>query len=486
MKKSNIKILLTGLVVVLTLTSKAQWEGPKYGEDSIACITNISLYREAFRLQNYAEAYGYWKKTKENCPMSTKNIFTNGPIILDYMIKKEKDSLKKAAYIQELFDLYELRIKCYPSDEAYALGQIAVNTMQYRAYEWEKAYETFNKAIELGKTETSPQVLDVFFITAERYMNNKGLTSEVTIDAYDKITDVLDSKLDESEIAFEKAMRKIYDLQEKLDSGQVSKDEYDALYEDCKVDSAKAAKTFDLYQRVAKNMDIRFSKYAKCDDLITIYEKKLAQSKDERTLQQIIKFFVKENCTDNEIYDNAVEELHKIKPTARTALAMATISCYKRKNYSEAVDYCKEALPLFEKESDKIRTYYILVESYKQLGQYTAARENAYNILRLNPSEAFAYVVIGDLYYGSGSACGSIELPTAIYWVAADKYSKAMSMTVNQQDDERKQRIYKEAQTKLSTVSRYFPKIETYFQLGLQKGQSYRVECWIGETTTVR
>lgn len=61
-----------------------------------------------------------------------------------------------------------------------------------------------------------------------------------------------------------------------------------------------------------------------------------------------------------------------------------------------------------------------------------------------------------------------------------------MSMTVNQQDDERKQRIYKEAQTKLSTVSRYFPKIETYFQLGLQKGQSYRVECWIGETTTVR
>ena len=263
--------------------------------------------------------------------MSTKNIFTNGPIILDYMIKKEKDSLKKAAYIQELFDLYELRIKCYPSDEAYALGQIAVNTMQYRAYEWEKAYETFNKAIELGKTETSPQVLDVFFITAERYMNNKGLTSEVTIDAYDKITDVLDSKLDESEIAFEKAMRKIYDLQEKLDSGQVSKDEYDALYEDCKVDSAKAARTFDLYQRVAKNMDIRFSKYAKCDDLITIYEKKLAQSKDERTLQQIIKFFVKENCTDNEIYDNAVEELHKIKPTARTALAMATISCYKRK-----------------------------------------------------------------------------------------------------------------------------------------------------------
>ena len=89
-----------------------------------------------------------------------------------------------------------------------------------------------------------------------------------------------------------------------------------------------------------------------------------------------------------EIYDNAVEELHKIKPTARTALAMATISCYKRKNYSEAVSYCKEALPLFEKESDKIRTYYILLKAINSLDNILQ-RENAYNILRLNPKRSF-------------------------------------------------------------------------------------------------
>lgn len=483
MKKRK-KILLAVFMVAFTFTATAQWNGPKYGEDSIACITNISLYREAYKQGNYLEAYKYWKQTIKNCPMSNKNNFTNGPIILENLLKNEKDSSKKAAYIQELFDLYELRIQCYPSDEAYSLGQIAVNTMRFRAYEWEKAYELFNKAIELGGTTTSPQVLDVFFVTAERYMNNKQLTSEIMIDAYDKITEILDYKLDESEIEFDKSMRKIYDLQSKLDSGLISKDEFDVTYEDLAKDSVRTENVFEQYQRVAKNMDIRFSQYANCDDLVQIYGKKLEQSKDERILRQIIKFFNKEGCTNNDIYVTAVEEIHKIQPNANTAFYMGLIS-FKKEKYQDAISYFKEAITMFEKVSDKIKTYIMLAESYNKVGQYSIAKENAYNILKLNPNEARAYILMGDLYASSGSACGSLELPGAIYWAAADKYSKAMSMTSGK-NDENQTKIYNDAQAKLNSVARAFPKIETYFQLGLQKGQSYRVECWIGETTTVR
>ncbi len=483
MKKRN-QILLSASLLIFSITASAQWTGPKYGEDSVECITNMSLYRESFKQRNYAEAYIPWKKTIQNCPISSKNNFTNGPVILEYLIKNEKDSAQKEAYIQELFDLYQLRIQCYPEDEAYALGQIAVNTMRFRAYEWEKAYETFNKAIDLGGKTTSPQVLDVFFITAERYMINKQLTTEVMIDAYDKITEILDEITDESEIAFDKAMRKIYLLQNKLDSQLISKDEYEVRYEDLAQDSARTGKIFEQYQKVAKNMDIRFSNYAKCKDLIQIYGKKLEQNKDERILRQIIKFFVKENCTDNNIYTSAVEELHKIQPTAKTGLAMATVS-YRNGAYQDAINYCKETLPLLEKESDKISTYILLAESYKQIGQYTAARESAYNILKSNPNDARAYVVIGDLYYSSAGACSSLELPAAVYWAAADKYSKAISMTAGKEDDNQK-KIYSDAQTKLNSAARLFPKIETYFQLGLTKGQSYRVGCWISETTSVR
>lgn len=93
--KKRVKILFTGIIVAFTFTATAQWDGPKYGEDSVACITNISLYRESFRQENYAEAYKYWQWTIQNCPMSSKNNFTNGPVILEHLIKTKKIQQKK-------------------------------------------------------------------------------------------------------------------------------------------------------------------------------------------------------------------------------------------------------------------------------------------------------------------------------------------------------------------------------------------------------
>ena len=116
--------------------------------------------------------------------------------------------------------------------------------------------------------------------------------------------------------------------------------------------------------------------------------------------------------------------------------------------------------------------------------QYSQARECAYKILKKNPTNGRAYILIGDLYAHSGC---STEVPGAANWAAADKYSKAMSVAAATKDvDEKQQKVYDEAQQKLSQVSARFPKAETYFQRGLQKGQTIRVECWINETTVVR
>ena len=153
-------------------------------------------------------------------------------------------------------------------------------------------------------------------------------------------------------------------------------------------------------------------------------------------------------------------------------------------SYSEAETYLKEALSLYEKESDIIKSYLLLGETYNRMKQYSQARECAYKILKKNPTNGRAYILIGDLYAHSGC---STEVPGAANWAAADKYSKAMSVAAATKDvDEKQQKVYDEAQQKLSQVSARFPKAETYFQRGLQKGQTIRVECWINETTVVR
>jgi tetratricopeptide (TPR) repeat protein len=447
----------------------------KYGEDSLECVKNVSLYREDFKQNNYRKAYLAWKWVVDNCPMSTKYIFTNGPVILDYLIANEKDSTKREGYIDELFNLFELRIKCYPPDEGYVLGRIGVYLMKYRKNEYKKALDQMGKSIELENKESSPQVLDIYFQTAEVYMSREKLTSETMIEAYDKVTEVLDAMIDEGEIKMEKVMRTIYTLRENLDSGIISQDDYTATYENRAKDSAKAANELTQLRNVSNNMDIRFSKYASCDILMQIYTKKFETNKDLRTLRQIVKFFTKENCTDNDLFIAAVEELYKQTPNANMAFYMGRIKCQKGE-YHEALNYLNQALDMFEKEADKIKTYLLMAECYRQLNQYSVARETAYKILKLNPNDGRVYIFIGDLYMATASSCAT-DVAGAAYWAAADKFTKAKAI-----DPERAE----EAQKRLNTAIARFPKIESFFQYGLRKGDSYRVDCWIGETTTIR
>jgi tetratricopeptide (TPR) repeat protein len=454
---------------------QAQNSTKKYGEDSLECVKNISLYREDFRQNNYIKAYPAWKQVVKDCPMSTKYIFTNGPVILDYLIANEKDSLKRSEYIQELFDLFELRIKCYPPDEGYVLGRIGVYTMKYRQYDYKKAFDYMEKSIELEGMESSPQVLDMYFQTAEMYMSREKLTQEIMIDAYDKVTEVLDGMIDEGEVKMEKIMRAIYTLRENLDSGIITQEEYVATYENNGKDSVKAANELTQLRNVSNNMDIRFSKYASCDVLIQIYTKKFETSKDIRTLRQIVKFFTKENCTDNDLFIAAVEEMYKQTPNANIAFYMGSIK-YKKESFNEALTYLNQALDMFEKESDKIKTYLLMAECYRQLNQYSVARETVYKVLKLKPNDGRVYIFVGDLYMSTASSCNT-EVPGAAYWAAADKFSKAKAV-----DPEKAE----EAQKRLNTATTHFPKTAVYFGRGLKAGESYKIDCWIGETTTIR
>jgi len=118
----------------------------------------------------------------------------------------------------------------------------------------------------------------------------------------------------------------------------------------------------------------------------------------------------------------------------------------------------------------------MMAECHRNLGQYAAARDAANKILRLNPNSGVAYILMGDIYIASLSSCNT-DIPGAIYWAAADKYARARSIDAN---------VAEVAQKKLSDAAARFPKIETYFQLGYEKGQSYRIECWINDTTTIR
>lgn len=457
-----------GFVAAQDLTKKQE-------EDSAACMTHFSSYREALKQRNYQEAYPGWKAVVTNCPMLTKSIFADGLIILETLLKEEKKEAKREQYLTELFDLFDLQIKCYPADEASILGRIGVYTIKYRPKEYKKAYQYLDKSINLSGEEASPQMLDTYFHVAEVYIINDTLSIDTVMDIYYKMSEVMDLMLDKAELQLEAIMHEIYKLNDDFEEETINQQDYNAAYEAKREDSVQVRNYLIQLKNVANNLDLRFSKHVNCEMLQQIYEKKI-DTKDERTLKQIIKFFNKENCTDNDLFYIAVDKLYKIKPTANTALYMGILYSTKGKQYSEALNYFKEAADWYKKESDIINAYIMMADCYIKIGQYASVREIANQILQLNPNKGIAYILIGDAYTASIASCNT-GIPGAVYWAAADKYAKAKAIDAS---------IAEIAQKKLNETIKRFPKMNVFFNLGYGNGQSYKIECWINETTIVR
>ncbi|MBK7970571.1 MAG: hypothetical protein IPK08_17490 [Bacteroidetes bacterium] len=66
-------LLLTALSFAVITSSIAQ-TGSKYGTDSVTCITNISLFNEYFKQNNFVDALEPWRWVFSNCPAATKEL----------------------------------------------------------------------------------------------------------------------------------------------------------------------------------------------------------------------------------------------------------------------------------------------------------------------------------------------------------------------------------------------------------------------------
>ena len=95
-------------VLLLTPTVKSQ---SKYGEDSVKCVINLSLYREYYKQKNYDDAINPWRWVYNNCPASSGNIFKNGPALIKHLMKKNPEN--KQAYIDTLMMIYDSRIQYF-------------------------------------------------------------------------------------------------------------------------------------------------------------------------------------------------------------------------------------------------------------------------------------------------------------------------------------------------------------------------------------
>lgn len=449
MKTKGLKItaiLFISMALNLTLFAQEENEngngkgkatGPKYGNDSALCVTNLSLYGEFYKQKNYADAYLPWQYVFNNCPLASKNTFIRGITIVKFRYNKEKNKDIKLKLLDTLMMVYDKRIEFF-GDEGFVLGRKGLDLYAIKktaaAFE---VYEILKKSVELEGNKSKPDVLLTLMQVAVEANKATKLDKAIVLDVYDNLSTIID--------------------------WNIRNNAKDTNYNPARI-----------------GVDLTAEPYLSCPDLISIYTPKFEQNKEDLILlKKITKILDKKNCTESDLFYKATENLHKLEPTAQSAYLMGKLAA-SRKDWSKCADYYKQASELYTDSIDKYNAYYGLADAYKNMNQYGNARAAAYKAIENNPKDGKSYILIGDMYAASAASCGDNEVTNkAAYWAAVDKYYKARTVETNQS-------IIDIATARINAYSGYFPKSEDIFFHGFQVGASYTVGCWINETTTIR
>jgi len=422
----------------------------KYGEDSIGCITNLSLYREYYkqwessRYKSTAinDAIKSWRKAYNGCPKSSQKMYLDGVKMMEHFFNNSEGETR-GAYMDTIEMIYLQRLEYFPtrngkSQKGDIYGRLGTAIMQKMPERADKAYKYLKESVALEQDDASISSMVYYFRATIRKVKNGEADETLVVDTYDELSTLIEANLERSE--------------------GTPKETH--------------------WKNAQSNIEKTFEPYATCEALTGIYQKKFdATPEDIDLLKKITKILKKKKCTSSELFFAATKKLYELEPTPKAAMLMGKM-LIEEENYTEAANYMEEAVSMIDDEKEKADILSDLGKIYYKLNQFVKARSYARQAISLNPKDGMSYILIGDMYAASAGDCGDNDLTKKVaYWAAVDKYYQAKKA-----DPELTELVNK----RVATYNKYFPTTETIFFYDLKEGDSYQVECWINEKTTVR
>ncbi len=460
--KVNSLIVLLSISISLTIFAGAPVQSltaqdmiPKYGEDSVDCVQNLSLYRESYKQWKASKykspaishAMKHWHDVFKDCPRASENIYIDGIKMIDYYIKNTKDEARKEKLIDSLMLTYDTRIKYFPnhykthkSQVGNILGRKGVDLYKRRPSAYIEANAILKESIELDKAKAKGPVYVYYFRSVTKMAMKGDTDTAAVVDAYDILSDYIDKNL------------KYYD--EKNDEIR-----------------------FNQWVNIQGNIENTFEPFAQCPDLVRIYQQKYdADPENLDLLKKIVKLLDKKKCVEDPLYFETTVSLYDLEPSPESAYLIGKLYL-KEGRYTEAIPYMEAATEM--DDIDKVDDAYIfLAQTFRALDNFPKARSMARRAAEANPEWGEPYMFIGDLYAMSAKDCGDNDVTKKVaYWAAVDQYAKAKRVDPELTDA---------ANKKINIYRAYFPQGELLFFYDLKEGDKYTVGCWINETTTIR
>ena len=459
MKKFGL-IALALVTVTSVYAQKGVEDGSRYGhgEDSINILRKMSIYSEFVKSGNYKDAYeSGWKEVFHDAPLASVNTYTYGIRILQNLYndaKKEKNTELMTQYSNELFEVFEQRLKYLDKLNAMAKNKVSEAEIYgqyghaFRSYNPKvsvsRAYELLRKAVDLGQGNTQYYVLDdLMAVSSTRYSNKK----------------------DNEE--YREAL-----IQDYLDCSSYI-DVFISNHQDDEKILAAAT-------TVKENIDGHFVKSgaADCESLQSIYGPKIEDNKDNlEYLTKVVRLMTIFECQSSDAYLTAAEYAHKISPSYTTAKALGKLYIKQREDYDRALEFYNQAIELSDNKVEIGDTYYQMASLYYTKENYDRSRSALQKCLSNTPNKGDAYILMAMLYSKKVDWATEPALNRCAYFAVIDKLEQAKRVDSS---------VTAKANELISQYKLQCPQAEDLFMLGYKVGDKVEIKGWINETTTIR
>ncbi|MCQ2157066.1 MAG: hypothetical protein MJY53_01595 [Bacteroidales bacterium] len=436
------KITLAILTIAMVLTGTNVSAQGKFGADSAECIKYLSYYSEYYKQKSYDEAIPSWRQAYSLCPPEARqSVLIDGTTLVRRLIAKNASNAEyRAALIDTLLTLHDLRVQYYPKYATTALNNKGLDVANYLKNDPERAYRILNEIIEANKEQTKASIYINDFNSAVELFQKGKIGTEDVINAYQRNLGYLDQS------------------------------------------PAKTDADVENNKKVRTDLESLFitSKVASCDNLLSLFTPRYeANPNDIDIATNIVKMMsMTEGCTDNELFLKAATTMYKLDPSHTSAYFLFKLNA-GRDNVSDAINYMEEAIAYPESDDAKDADYYYELATfcYKN-GRNAKAYESARKAADLDGSLAGkCYFLIANIW--GATNCGGDEISKrAPYWVAVDYLIKARNADPS---------LAEEAGRMIGQYSKYYPETAEAFMYDLTDGQSYQVVCnGMSASTTVR
>ena len=411
------------------------------------------LYRDQIRFKNWTRAKELWKQAYYTAPGANGRVtyqYDDGIKIYDYFFNQASDSLIRAGIVDTILNIYDKRMECF-EDDGTILARKAYNSYySYRQFVSDNdIFVGFNQVFaKKGKKA------DYFIINPYSRM------------LYDK---VLDGSI-ETEVADNIA----YDIFDAIEYGLAS----------CEGEYCNAWDVINEYSPNLLSGLEGIRGFYNCEYFIKrYYNQYLQDSTDCDNITEVYLKLVWANCDPEDL---RVKQLKKAKerecyvaPPPPGPLKLAYQALNEGK-FLESIEHYEEYISETDDPIKKAEKQLLISKIYyAHIRNFSAARSYALKAAKNNPNWGEPYILIGKLYASSGPLCGPGRGwdSQIVTWPAIDQFEKAKRVDPS---------VASEANKWINRYSKYMPSVEDIFQRQLKEGSSFRVGCWIQETTTVR